>query len=244
MCWYHIPTSPRLTYTYTHTGVPVGTTEFILIRSLYGDTRRYYRNYISTSYLILVLQSLFGCFRSYPGISEHIHVFRILYMYYITYTCISDLTCILRNLYWSYGTYTGISDLIHVLQNLYMYLRSYIYITELILVLRNLYWYFGSYTCITELIHVFKILHVYYGTYTYLTELIVVYRTYSCLTDLILVLQNCLLPYGSYSCAKVPISIIIRNGSGSYHIQGQIRLLQIRTFVFRRYRSQILYKRY
>ena len=25
---------------YTHTGVPVGTTEFILIRSLYGDTRR------------------------------------------------------------------------------------------------------------------------------------------------------------------------------------------------------------
>ena len=29
---------------YTHTGVPVGTTEFILIRSLYGDTRRYYKN--------------------------------------------------------------------------------------------------------------------------------------------------------------------------------------------------------
>ena len=29
---------------YTHTGVPVGTTEFILIRRLYGDTRRYYRN--------------------------------------------------------------------------------------------------------------------------------------------------------------------------------------------------------
>ena len=29
---------------YTHTGVPVGTTEFILIRSLYGDTRRYYRD--------------------------------------------------------------------------------------------------------------------------------------------------------------------------------------------------------
>ena len=29
---------------YTHTGVPVGTTEVILIRSLYGDTRRYYRD--------------------------------------------------------------------------------------------------------------------------------------------------------------------------------------------------------
>ena len=29
---------------YTHMGVPVGTTEFILIRSLYGGTRRYYRD--------------------------------------------------------------------------------------------------------------------------------------------------------------------------------------------------------
>ena len=29
---------------YTHTGIPIGTTEFIIIRSLYGDTRRYYRN--------------------------------------------------------------------------------------------------------------------------------------------------------------------------------------------------------
>ena len=29
---------------YTHTGVPVGTTKFNLIRSLYGDTRRYYRD--------------------------------------------------------------------------------------------------------------------------------------------------------------------------------------------------------
>ena len=30
---------------YTHTGVPVSTTEFILIRGLYGDTCRYYRTY-------------------------------------------------------------------------------------------------------------------------------------------------------------------------------------------------------
>ena len=29
---------------YTHTGVPVGTTKFILIRSLYRDTRRDYRD--------------------------------------------------------------------------------------------------------------------------------------------------------------------------------------------------------
>ena len=48
--------------------------------------------------------------------------------------------------------------------------------------------YFGFFTCITELIHVFQILHVSYGTYTYLTELIFIYMTYSCLTDLILVL--------------------------------------------------------
>ena len=50
--------------------------------------------------------------------------------------------------------------------------------------------YFGFYTCITELIHVFQILHVYYRTYTCLTEHILVYKTYSCLTDLILVLSN------------------------------------------------------
>ena len=48
--------------------------------------------------------------------------------------------------------------------------------------------YFRFYTCTTELIHVFQILHVYFRTYTYLTELIFVYRTYSCLIDLILVL--------------------------------------------------------
>ena len=101
--------------------------------------------------------------------------------------------------------------------------------------------YFGFYTCITKLIHVFQILHVYYGTYTGLTELIFVYRTYSCLTDLILELQNSFLYFGSYSFAKVPIGMISRNRSGSYHIQGQIRLLQIRTLVFRRYISQIHY---
>ena len=106
-----------------------------------------------------------------------------------------------------------------------MYLRSYMYITELILVLRNLYWYFGSYTSFTELIHVFKILHVYYGTHTGLTELIFVYRTYSCLTDLILVLQNSFLYFGSYSFVKVPVGTMCRNRSGSYHIEGQIGLL-------------------
>ena len=80
--------------------------------------------------------------------------------------------------------------------------------------------YFGFYICITELIHVFQILYMSYRVYTCLTDLILVL-----LTDLILVLQNLLLSYGSYSCAKVPVGTMSRNRSGSFHIQGQIRLL-------------------
>ena len=121
--------------------------------------------------------------------------------------------------------------------------------------------YFGFYTCITELIHVFQILHVYYGTYTRLTELILVfrilyvyYRTYTCISDLTCILRNLYLSYETYICvqdlflyfvsysfAKVPVGTISRNRSGSYHIQGRSRLIQIRTLVFRWYRSQIHY---
>ena len=67
------------------------------------------------------------------------------------------------------------------------------------------------------------------------------YRTYTCISDLIHVLQSIYLSYGSYTCVKVPVGTISRNRSGSYHIQGQLRLLQIRTLVFRRYRSKIHY---
>ena len=88
--------------------------------------------------------------------------------------------------------------------------------------------YYRTYTCISDLIHVFQILYMFY-------------RVYTCLTELILVLRNLLLSYGSYSCAKVPVGTISQNRSGSYHIQGQIRLRQIQTFVFRRYRSPIHY---
>ena len=42
----------------------------------------------------------------------------------------------------------------------------------------------------TELILVFRSTYLSYGTYTGLKELIFVYRTYSYLTDLILVLRN------------------------------------------------------
>ena len=108
--------------------------------------------------------------------------------------------------------------------------------------------YFGFYTCITELIHVFQILYISYRVSTCLTELILVlrnlywsYGTYTGLTELILVLRNLLLSYGSYSGAKVPVGTINRNRSRSSHIQDPIKLLQIQTFVFRRYRSKIHY---
>ena len=58
---------------YTHTGVPLGTIEFILIRSLYGGTRKYYRTH------------------TYSCISDLILVFQTLYMYYRTYTCLTEL---------------------------------------------------------------------------------------------------------------------------------------------------------
>ena len=96
------------------------------------------------------------------------------------------------------------------------------------LILQSIYLSYGTYTGLTELILVLRNLYWSHGTYTDLTELI-------------LVLQDLLLSYGSYSCVKVPVGTISRNGSGSYHIQGQIRLLQIQTLVFRRYRSQIHY---
>ena len=108
--------------------------------------------------------------------------------------------------------------------------------------------YFGFYTYTTELIHVFLILYMYYRVYTCLTELILVlrnlywsYGTHTGLTELILILRNLYWSYGTYSCAKVPVGTMSRNRSGSYHIQGRIRLMQIRTLVLHRYRSQIHY---
>ena len=67
------------------------------------------------------------------------------------------------------------------------------------------------------------------------------YKTYTCILDLTCILRNLYLSYGTYSCVKVPVGTISHNRSESYHIQGYIRLLQIRTLVLRRYRSQIHY---
>ena len=38
--------------------------------------------------ILLVLRSISWSYGTYTGISEHILVFRILYMYYKTYTCL------------------------------------------------------------------------------------------------------------------------------------------------------------
>ena len=106
------------------------------------------------------------------------------------------------------------------------YYRTYTYscISDLILVLRNIYLSYGSYTCITELILVFQILYVYYRTYTCLTDYRTFYLykstrryyrtgslyrgthryywtyTYSCISDLVLVLRSIYLSYRTYTC--------------------------------------------
>ena len=125
-------------------GVPVGTIEFILIRSLYGGTRGYYRNYsdtevpVGTTKLILI-------------------VFRILFLYYRAYTCLTDRILVLRSLFLYFGSYTCITELILVLRNLYLCYRAYSCISDLILVLRSIYWSYGSYTCVTDLILILPI---------------------------------------------------------------------------------------
>ena len=149
----------------------------------------------------------------------------------------TKLILILLSLHLFGGTrryYEDITDSILVLRNLPLYgstrkyYKTYTGTSYIILVLRSISWSYGTYTCITEFILVFQILSWYY-------------RTYTCISDLIHVLQNLYLSYISYSCAKVTVGTRRRNKSGSYHIQGHIRLLQIQTLVFRRYRSQIHY---
>ena len=39
---------------------------------------------------MLVLHNLYGSYGAYTGVSEHILVFRILYVYYRTYTYFTD----------------------------------------------------------------------------------------------------------------------------------------------------------
>ena len=130
----------------------------------------------------------------------------------------------------------------------YSYTEVLVSTTELILILRSIYWSYRTWTCISDLIHVLQSIYLSYGTYTDLTEHILVlqnldmyFRSYTCLRGHILILRILYWSYGTYSCAKVPVGTMSRNKSGSYHIQGQIQLIQIRTLVFRRYRSQIHY---
>ena len=169
---------------YTHTGVPVGTTEFILIRSLYGGTRRYYRThtYSCISDLILVFQILFLYFRSYTCIIELILVLRNSYLRYRVNSCISDTEVPVGTTEHFIGTKVpvGTTEQIHytevpvgttglililVFRILYLSYRAYTYFTDLILALRNMYLSYGSYTCFTEHILVPRILYrAYSGT--------------------------------------------------------------------------------
>ena len=63
---------------------------------------------------------------------------------------------------------------------------------------------------------------MYFGSYTCITELILVlrnlylcYRAYSCISDLILVLQSIFLYFGSYTCVMEHI-IVLRILYGAY----------------------------
>ena len=121
---------------YTYTGVPIGTTEFILVLRIFY---LYYRVYTGISDLILALQSIYMHFGFYTCITELIHVFQILHVYYGTYTGLTELILVFQILYGYYRTYTCISDLIHVLQNLYLSYGTYTSLTEHILILRILF---------------------------------------------------------------------------------------------------------
>ena len=100
--------------------------------------------------------------------------------------------------------------------------RYYRDITERILVLRNLSLYGST--------------RKYYKTYTCITELILVfqilylyYRTYTCISDLILILQSIYLSYGSYTFFTELI-LIFRishwcEGTHRYDKSEQIRII-------------------
>ena len=139
-----------------------------------------------------------------------------------------------------FGFYTCITELIHVFQILHVYYRTYTGLTELILVFRILYVYYRTYTCISDLTCILRNLYLSYGTYSCVQDLFLSYRSYTCFTELILVFRILFFCEGTHRYDKSKQIRIIAH-TRSDQIQGQIRLLQIRTLVFRRYRSQIHY---
>ena len=104
---------------------PVGVTELILkLRSLYlfGDTRRYHRDY-----------------GTYTGIVELILVLRILYWYYGTCTCLTDL---ILSLFWYKSTRRYYTDSLYKGTRRYHWIYTYrtdtrvlVGTTELVLIL-------------------------------------------------------------------------------------------------------------
>ena len=109
-----------------------------------------------------------------------------------------------------------------------MYFRSYICLTEHILDLRILYLYYRTYTGISDLIHVLQSIYLTYGS----SRLRSLYLSYVSIR-----LRSLYLFYGTSNYTKVPVGTISRNRSESYHLQGQIKLMQIRTLVRNKYRS-------
>ena len=107
--------------------------------SLYESTRKYYKTYTGTSYLILVLRSISWSYETYTCITELILVFRILHGAYSDIKVPVGTTEILRNVYWYCGTYpytevpVNTTKLILVFRILYLYYEVYSYDTELIL---------------------------------------------------------------------------------------------------------------
>ena len=110
---------------------------------------------------------------TYSCITEHILVLRILYLYYGAHSCISDLIRVLRILYVYYGTYTCLTD--YKTFYLYKSTRRYYRTCSLYRGTRRYYWTY-TYFCISDLVLVLWSIYLSCRTYTCVTELILIFR--------------------------------------------------------------------
>ena len=94
--------------------------------------------------------------------------------------------------------------------------------------------YYRTYTCILDLTCILQNLYLSYETYIYVQDLFLSYRSYTCVTELILVFRILFVCEGTRRHDKSERIRIVSHTRSD-------KILQIRTFVFRRYRSQIHY---
>ena len=143
-------------------------------------------------------------------------VLRILYLYYEVYPGLTELILVLRSLFLSFGyrstrryyrTFCWYKSTVGTTKHIH-YTEVPVGTTGLILILvyKILFLYFESCT---------QILYVYYGTYTCLTELILVlqnlygsYRTYTGISEHILVFRILYVYYRTYTCISNLIHVI------------------------------------